>query len=148
MDKNKPNREGINKATKISPQIQPDMERTEEVITYISSYEKEYIINLANILSKISINGQKLLPNNEMAEFLRVCINYTCTIYMTQIFPDSSIVTKLPDRDSIKEFMAFRKKYMNFPIDAQLTQLREMGIVKQKEQSQAGKAATTSTKSS
>lgn len=147
MDKKKPNREGINKDTKISPQIQPDMnmERTEEVITYISYYEKEYIINLANILSKISINGQKLLASSDIAEFLRVCINYTCTIYMTQIFPDSSIVTKLPDRDSVKEFMAFRKKYMNFPIDAQLNQLREMGIVKQKEQSQANK--TTSTKS-
>lgn len=109
-----------------------NVERDVEIFAHVTAYEHEYMETMASILSKIDINGNKILKTNSIPELIRTCITYTCGIYQMQVFPDSSIVTRLPDKESVKEFIAFRKKYMNFPIQAQLDDLKRLGIVKQK----------------
>lgn len=107
-------------------------ERTEELKVLVTPYEKQYLIDIASLLNKIDINGAKILKADDLAELIRTCLTFTCSTYQMNVFPDSSLVTRLPTKDAVKEFMAFRKKYMNYPLDAQLTELKRMGIVKQK----------------
>ena len=40
------------------------------------------------------------------------------------------IAANLPDKQAINEFIAFRKKYINFPLDKQIADLKRVGIVK------------------
>jgi hypothetical protein len=42
----------------------------------------------------------------------------------------SEIAAHLPDKQALNEFIAFRKKYMNFPVDKQIADLKRVGIVK------------------
>ena len=111
-----------------------DAERTQQLMVYVTTFEEEYLKDIASLLSKIDINGAKILHANDMSELIRTCLTYTCSTYQMNVFPDSSLVTRLPSKDAVKEFMAFRKKYMNYPLDAQLQELKRMGIVKQKKQ--------------
>lgn len=108
-------------------------ERTELLEVLVTPYEREYLTTIAKILSKIDIQGQKILTTDSISELIRTCLTFTCSTYQMNVFPDSSIVTRLPNKDSVKEFMAFRKKYMNMPIDTQLAELKRMGIVKAKQ---------------
>lgn len=129
---------GINngQANSEIPRAPTEEEKTEEIRFFVTPHEMEFIASITSILSKIDVNGTKVLRKNEISELVRTCITYTCGLYTTNLFPDSNIVTKLPDKDSVKEFIAFRKKFMNYPLDAQINQLKEMGIVKQKQQQQ------------
>jgi hypothetical protein len=109
-------------------------ERTLQISAEITPKENEYLTTITSILSKIDMNGNHIIPENNISELIRICLTYTCQVYQATIFADPQIVKKLPNKDAIKEFMAFRKKYMNYPIDAQLTELKRMGIVKAKQE--------------
>jgi hypothetical protein len=43
---------------------------------------------------------------------------------------DSRIAASLPDKEALNEFIAFRRDYMNFPVDKQIADLKRVGIVK------------------
>src|SRR5215207_8203296 len=130
MGKTPPETQSVNNDGHIKPPS--EAERTELLEVLVTPFEKEYLTTIARILSKIDINGQKILTTDTISELIRTCLTYTCTTYQMNVFPDSSLVTRLPNKDSVKEFMAFRKKYMNMPLDAQLEELKRMGIVKAK----------------
>lgn len=109
-------------------------ELTEYLDVRVTPFEKEFLTDITSLLHKIDVDGKKLLAKDNTADLLRTCLTYTTQVYMASIFSDPSIVKRLPNKDTIKEFIAFRKKYMNYPIDAQLTELKRMGIVKAKQQ--------------
>jgi len=132
MSKQPPETEGVTDNGHIN-KPPTEAERTELLEVLVSPHEKEYLTTITSILSKINMDGRTIIPKKEMSELIRVCLTYTCQVYQATIFADANIVKKLPNKDAIKEFMAFRKKYMGFPIDAQLTELKRMGIVKSKE---------------
>lgn len=139
MVSKKPKQEGINNKSghityeqEMMAAIDPK-NRTVELGVFVTPFEKEFLEKLAHLLSKININGQTIIPTDTISDLLRLCFNYTAAVYQGQIFPDSTLVTRLPDKDSIKEFMAFRKKYMGYALDAQIQQLKEMGIVRSKQ---------------
>ena len=52
------------------------------------------------------------------------------SIICTHVFTQSEIVADLPDKQALNEFLGFRKKYMNFPVDKQIADLKRVGIVK------------------
>ena len=65
---------------------------------------------------------------------LRVKLNVICYIVRyIQLSTDTSydkikhlveIAANLPDKQAINEFIAFRKKYINFPLDKQIADLK------------------------
>jgi len=128
-----PESEGINNGHINQQQVPNQDDRTVKLEAYVTVHERDFLTTITSILSKIDIDGRKIITNNEVAELIRVSLTYTSQVYMGSIFSDPAIVKRLPNKDSIKEFMAFRKKYMNMPIDTQLTELKRMGIVKAKQ---------------
>jgi hypothetical protein len=47
-----------------------------------------------------------------------------------KVFSQSEIAAHLPDKQALNEFIAFRRNYMNMPVDAQIADLKRVGIVK------------------
>jgi hypothetical protein len=59
-----------------------------------------------------------------------MALSFLTSIICTNVFTQSEIAADLPDKQALNEFIAFRKKYMNFPVDEQITDLKRVGIVK------------------
>lgn len=106
--------------------------RTDEVKIDVTPAERVHLEILADLLSKIDIQGHKMIPTNNIVDLIRVCIAYTIGVYQGQILGNSNLATTLKNKNDIKDFVAYRQKYMNFTVDAQLDDLRRIGVVKSK----------------
>ena len=71
-----------------------------------------------------------LLPDKTLASLGKIALNFMANIYCTKVFTQSEIAASLPDKQALYEFIAFRKKYMNVPVDKQIADLKRVGIVK------------------
>jgi hypothetical protein len=105
MDKNKV----------ISDKLPTDAEMTEIIMFRVTPSEKELFETLATILSELVIDGKgtKVLKNNSLSYFVRMSLSVTSNFYMSTIFPDSRVMSKLVSNKAKNKFIAFRKKYMN-----------------------------------
>jgi hypothetical protein len=105
MDKNKV----------ISDKSSTDTERTELIMVRVTPSEKEYFETLASVLSRLDVDGKgtKVIKNNSLSEFVRMSLSVVSNFYMSNIFPDSRVMSKLVSKKAKNEFIAFRKKYMN-----------------------------------
>jgi len=96
----------------------------------ISEEEKAYFERLASLLSKIEINDKKLLPDNTLNSLGKMALGVMTNITLTQVLIQSELAKKLPDKEALNEFVAFRRDYMDFPVDKQIADLKKVGIVK------------------
>ena len=98
----------------------------------ISPHERKYLVDLAVIMSKLMVKetNTTLLPDKTLASLGKMALNFLANIYCTKVFTQSEIAANLPDKQAINEFIAFRKKYINFPLDKQIADLKRVGIVK------------------
>src|SRR5215212_5496096 len=105
MDKNKV----------ISDKPSTDTERTELIMVRVTPYEKEFFQMLASILSTLDIDGKgtKVIKDNSLSNFVRMSLSVVSNFYMSNIFPESRVMSKLMSNKAKKEFIAFRTKYMN-----------------------------------
>jgi hypothetical protein len=71
-----------------------------------------------------------LLPDKTLSSLGKMALNFLTSIICTKVLTQSEIAADLPDKQALNEFIAFRKKYMNFPVDEQITDLKKVGIVK------------------
>jgi hypothetical protein len=71
-----------------------------------------------------------LLPDKTLSSLGKMALSFLTSIICTNVFTQSEIAADLPDKQALNEFIAFRKKYMNFPVDEQITDLKRVGIVK------------------
>jgi hypothetical protein len=92
-----------------------DAEMTELIMVRVTPYEKELSETLASILSKLDIDGKgtKVIKNSSLSNFVRMSLSVVSNFYMSNIFPDSRVMSKLMSNKAKKEFIAFRTKYMN-----------------------------------
>jgi hypothetical protein len=92
-----------------------DAEMTELIMVRVTPYEKELFETLASILSKLDIDGKgtKVIKDNSLSNFVRMSLSVVSNFYMSNIFPDSRVMSKLMSNKAKKEFIAFRTKYMN-----------------------------------
>ena len=51
-------------------------------------------------------------------------------VFLTQVLIQSELARTLPDKEALNEFIAFRRDYMNFPVDKQIADLKRVGVVK------------------
>ena len=70
------------------------------------------------------------LPDKTLSSLEKMALSFLTSIICTNVFTQSEIAAHLPDKQALNEFIAFRKKYMNFPVDEQIADLKRVGIVK------------------
>jgi len=105
MDKNKV----------ISDKPSTDTERTELIMVRVTPLEKEYFETLTSILSKLDVDGKgtKVIKNSSLSNFVRMSLSVVSNFYMSNIFPDSHMMSRFKSKNAKNEFITFRTKYMN-----------------------------------
>src|SRR5215207_4252146 len=90
-------------------------ERTELIMVRVTPYEKDFFQTLASILSKLDIDGKgtKVIKNNSLSNFVRMSLSIVSNFYLSSIFTDSQVMSRLLSNKAKNEFIAFRTKYMN-----------------------------------
>ena len=108
MDKNKG----------ISDKASTDRERTELIMVRVTPSEKEYFETLTSILSGLDVDGKgtKVIKNNSLSEFVRMSLSIVSNLYLHNIFTNSRGMSRLLSNKAQKEFVTFRKKYMNISL--------------------------------
>jgi hypothetical protein len=81
----------------------------------VTPSEKELFETLTTILSGLDVDGKgtKVIKNNSLSNFVRMSLSVVSNFYMSNIFPDSSVINRLESRKAKNKFIAFRTKYMN-----------------------------------
>jgi hypothetical protein len=81
----------------------------------VTPYEKELFETLASILSKLDIDGKgtKVIKNSSLSNFVRMSLSVVSNFYMSNIFPDSRMMSRFKSKNAKNEFITFRTKYMN-----------------------------------
>jgi len=92
-----------------------DTERTELIMVRVTPSEKEYFEMLTSILSGLDVDGKgtKVIKNNSLSEFVRMSLSIVSNLYLHNIFTNSRVMSRLLSNKAQKEFVTFRKKYMN-----------------------------------
>ena len=92
-----------------------EAELTELIMVKVTPYEKQFFETLTTILSELDVDGKgnKVIKNNSLSDFVRMSLSIASNLYMSNIFPDSSVIRRLKSNKAKKEFIAFRTKYMN-----------------------------------
>jgi hypothetical protein len=92
-----------------------DAEMTELIMVRVTPYEKELFETLGSILSKLDIDGKgtKVIKNSSLSNFVRMSLSVVSNFYLSRIFTDSQVMSRLLSNKAKNEFIAFRKKYMN-----------------------------------
>ena len=92
-----------------------DGEMTELIMVKVTPYEKEFFETLTTILSELDIDGKgtRVIKNNSLSDFVRMSLSVVSNLYLYNIFPNSRVMSRLVSNKAKKEFIAFRKKYMN-----------------------------------
>ncbi len=98
----------------ISDKPSTDAERTELIMVRVTPYEKELFETLTSILSELHVDEKdtRVLKNNSISDFVRMSLSVTSNFYLYNIFTNSHVMSRLKSKAQ-KEFVAFRKKYMN-----------------------------------
>ena len=92
-----------------------DAERTELIMVRVTPYEKELFETLTTILSELDIDGKgpRVIKNNSLSDFVRMSLSVTSNSFIYNIFQDSRVMNRFMSRKAKREFIIFRKKFMN-----------------------------------
>ena len=92
-----------------------DAERTELIMVRVTPSEKEFFETLTSILSKLDVDGKgtKVIKNNSLSDYVRMSLSVVSNFYMSTIFQDSRVMSRLVSNKAKNDFISFRKKYMN-----------------------------------
>jgi hypothetical protein len=126
MSKRTPKGPGINKKPPIRDRLEENT-----VNIWLTLEEKKFLGRISSLLSKIHTpDNTTMLPENSLSALNKMCLTFTCNFYRAQILLDSRLAAALPDKEALNEFIAFRRDYMNFPVDKQIEDLKRIGIVR------------------
>lgn len=132
------NMTGINKDNNIKKERKtnssPDRDPN-NILIGITTDQRILLEKLANILFKINVaqpdgSSTPLIPDRTLTGFGKSALSFMANIYMTNVLSKSEIAKTFNDKQALNEFVAFRAKYMSFPIDAQIEDLKRVGVVK------------------
>ena len=92
-----------------------EAERTELIMVKVTPYEKQFFETLTTILSGLDVDGKgtTVIKNNSLSDFVRMSLSIASNLYMSNIFPNSRVMSRLVSKKARNEFIIFRKKYMN-----------------------------------
>ena len=127
MAKSTTDKVGINK----EPYKQPPYAYDAVQIT-VTPDERKYYMDIAVIMSKLKVKetNTTLIPDKTLSSLGKMALSFLTNIFCTEVLTQSEIAAHLPDKQALNEFIAFRRNYMNMPVDAQIADLKRVGIVK------------------
>jgi len=133
MSKGAKNKVDINK----NPEEKKEYRRKDpnQLWLQLDDDQRIYLEKMANILSKIRVTQpdgsiKSLIPDKTLTAFGKSALSFMANIYLNEVLVKSEIAANLTDKEALNEFVSFRKKYMNFPVDKQIVDLKRIGIVK------------------
>ena len=98
---------------------------------HLNNKEITYFERLASVMSKITADDKnKLLPDKSLNSLGKMALGMLTHVSLTQVLVQSELARTLPDKEALNEFIAFRRDYMNFPVDKQIADLKRVGVVK------------------
>ena len=91
-----------------------EAELTELIMVKVTPFEKRFFETLTTILSGLDVDGKgnTVIKNNSLSDFVRMSLSLASNLYMSNILPDSSMMSRLKSNNTKNEFITFRKKYM------------------------------------
>lgn len=137
----------INKAAKIARKQNSNNENSKQkskknrnsLWFYLSPSEIDYAINVIQIMKNVRYNGVPLAMKGNMTlsgvakkGFLMIL-----DIYSKKILANDSVIRNFQniDNEILRDFIAFRAKYLNMNVDEQFENLERMGIITTKTKS-------------
>jgi hypothetical protein len=116
---------------KKEPYKQPPYDNNAVQVT-VTPDERKYLVDMALILSKLMVKetNTPLLPDKTLASLGKMALSFMTNIFCTKVLSQSEIAAHLPDKQALNELIAFRRNYMNMPVDSQIADLKRVGIVK------------------
>ena len=92
-----------------------EAEMTELIMVRVTPSEKEFFETLTTILSGLDVDGKgtTIIKNNSLSDFVRMSLSIASNLYMSNIFTNSRVMSRLMSKKAKNEFISFRKKYMN-----------------------------------
>ena len=95
---------------------------------HLNPKEMIYFERLASVMSKIEAQDKnKLLPDKTLNSLGKMALGMLTHVSLTQVLIQSELARTLPDKEALNEFIAFRRDYMNFPVDKQIEDLKRVG---------------------
>ena len=88
-----------------------EAEMTELIMVRVTPREKEFFETLTTILSQLVIDGKgtRVIKNNSLSDFVRLSLSVVSNLYMSNIFPNSRVMSRLVSNKAKKEFIALYK---------------------------------------
>ena len=97
----------------------------------LNDKELTYFKRVASLMSKIEAqDSHKILPDKTLTSLGKMALGMLTHVFLTQVLVQSELDRTLPDKEALNEFIAFRRDYMNFPVDKQIADLKRVGVVK------------------
>lgn len=106
-----------------------------EVTIKVPREESKYFTDTLTLLSKLTNNNKPVLHSEpNINEFGRIALNFLCNSYKDNVFGNPGILKKIRAERTLKQFIIYRAKYMGYPVEVQLGDLEDTGILRRKNQ--------------
>lgn len=117
IDKNKKDKKDRHKDMRFTVRISPE--------------EYSYFSNMISILYNLKINGRPVLKSMSLPSFCKMALHLFCNNYRDNVLANNDIVNNIDidDMNTFEKFLAFRVKYMNYPLDKQIADLERDGYL-------------------
>ncbi|MDR4511000.1 MAG: hypothetical protein MRJ93_04765 [Nitrososphaeraceae archaeon] len=92
----------------------------------ISPEEYAYFSNVISILYNIKVNGRPLLKSMSLPSVCKMALQWFCN-NCSNGFANNDIVNNIDidDMETFEKFLAFRVKYMDYPLENQIEDLKK-----------------------
>lgn len=109
-------------------------DNVEEIHIKMSKYEVDYFRDTLSLLTKLTANDKPVLSEEDTSlhGFAKIALRFICNTYRDNLFTDPNLVKRMTSDDTLREFITFREKHMGYPVDKQITELQNMGVLSKK----------------
>ncbi|HJS64261.1 MAG TPA: hypothetical protein VJ767_05330 [Nitrososphaeraceae archaeon] len=99
----------------------------------IPSEDYEYYSTMLSLFNSLTLNNKPVFGKFlSMPALCKITLQFFCNTYRDNLFTDHKLVKKVPNKDTLRNLMAFRSKYLNYPVDKQIVDLEKMGVLTKK----------------
>lgn len=99
----------------------------------IPSEDYEYYSTMLSMFNSLTSNGKPVFGKFlSMPALCKVALQFFCNTYRDNLFTDPNLVKKVHTKNTLRDVITFRSKYLNYPIDKQIADLEKMGVLKKK----------------
>lgn len=85
---------------------------------------------MISILYNLKVNGRPVLKSMSLPSLSKMTLQWFCNHSRDNVFFNNAVINNrdIDDTDTFENFLAFRVKYMNYPLDKQIEDLKKRWI--------------------